>query len=343
MEPYQQLEKEWAEFNDLDPTGMVACSSGTAALHLALEALRLPQGSQVITSDYNMIAVPRAITLAGLTPVFVDCDDRLLLDTDLIIEGSRGGHNRAVVAVHIYGRPINMEKVHDEVYVAQQGRQSVSIIEDLAEAHGLTPHPKTDVACWSFYKNKIVAGEEGGAVWFKDQSNADLARQLRSLGFTAEHDYNHVPRGHNYRMSNLHATRILDRTQNRWGSVGDAEDNLRRRREIEGWYEFNCPIDWLQSARQCPWVYDFRIPGINYYTQGRVVKSLQDAGIPARHGFKSMHRQEEYCGCTFVKSGPFARSSLLSSEIIYLPIQPGVTTAQECKRAFDILRCNVNL
>lgn len=84
MESYQQLELQWAEFNDLDPAGMVVCASGTAALHLALESLQLPPGSEVITGDFNMIAVPRAIAMAGLTPVFVDCDERLLMDLVLL-------------------------------------------------------------------------------------------------------------------------------------------------------------------------------------------------------------------------------------------------------------------
>ena len=85
MEPYQQLEREWAEWNHLDPAGMVVCSSGTAALHLALEALCLG-GAEIIVPDYTMIACARAVTLAGCTPVFVDCDERLLMDLELLAQ-----------------------------------------------------------------------------------------------------------------------------------------------------------------------------------------------------------------------------------------------------------------
>lgn len=90
MEAYQRLEKEWAEFNGLDSAGMVACSSGTAALHLALEAFRLPPGSEVLVPDYTMVACPRAVAMAGLTPVFVDCDKRLLMDLQLLEKLLRG-------------------------------------------------------------------------------------------------------------------------------------------------------------------------------------------------------------------------------------------------------------
>ena len=86
MQPFEQLEQEWARFNDLDPAGMVACSSGTSALHLACESMDLPLGSNVICPDFTMIACPRAISLAGMIPVFVDCDDKLLLDHVLVAE-----------------------------------------------------------------------------------------------------------------------------------------------------------------------------------------------------------------------------------------------------------------
>ena len=83
-EPYQRLEKLWAEMNDLSSEGMVACSSGTAALHLALESLKLPNGSYVAVPDYTMIACARAVTLAGLKPVFIDCTSDLLIDVEKI-------------------------------------------------------------------------------------------------------------------------------------------------------------------------------------------------------------------------------------------------------------------
>lgn len=91
MEAYESLEQEFAQWQGLDPRGMVACSSGTAALHLALEALQLPQGSQVIVPDYSMIACPRAVVLADLRPVFVDCDEQLLMDLKKLDEILRRG------------------------------------------------------------------------------------------------------------------------------------------------------------------------------------------------------------------------------------------------------------
>ena len=114
MQPHEQLEQEWAAFNDLDPAGMVACSSGTAALHLALEALQLQPGSTCILPDFTMIACARAVTLAGLVPVFVDCGDDLLMDMALTPQAC-GEKTSAVMIVHIYGRQQSMYDVHRRV------------------------------------------------------------------------------------------------------------------------------------------------------------------------------------------------------------------------------------
>lgn len=323
MEPYRQLEIDWSKWNDLDPDGMVCCSSGTAALHLSLEALQLPQGSKCICPDLTMIACPRAITLAGLEPVFVDCDDTLNLDTDLLGQYVDKDYHlndkspAAVMMVHIYGRRCKMS-VFDGAGVDEFTRHQTYLIEDLAEAHGIKPHPETDAACYSFYKNKIVAGEEGGAVWFRNPEHAKLARQLRSLGFTDAHDFNHIPRGHNYRMSNAHAKLVID-------SIGYANINmLDRWQQIER-LDNACPDEWRQPKHDAPWVYDLRIPGMSSEQQDRVVKALNTVGITARHCFKPCHLQSEYAACQMLSRGkPFrCRSYYASQEVIYLALIPG--------------------
>lgn len=333
MEPYQELEHQWAKFNGLNPEGVVACSSGTAALHLALEAMRFPLGSRVIVPDFAMIACVRAVTLAGLEPVFVDCRahdlnidpelvDRACIELDKIV---------AVMAVHNHGRRCEMESL-----IELSGWHGFRVVEDLAEAHGVRPCPGSWAACWSFYKNKIVAGEEGGAVWFGPKALATTARSLRSLGFTEDHDFNHIPRGHNYRMSNAHASIIMDRGKNRWGSIGDARDNLLKRTVIESDYDRECNPAWKMPKREAPWVYDLRIAGMEKEGQDKLVKALRSQGIEARHGFKPLSLQPEYLtGCIKQR---FHEAKIASREVIYLPIQPGRTTQGDCRKAFQIIR-----
>lgn len=337
MQPYEELERKWAEFNGLNPAGMVACASGTAALHLSFEALQLPPGSQVITSDFNMVAVPRAVVLAGLIPVFVDCDNRMLMDFDLLPKNPP--YPRALVATHVYGRRCPMEWFDGlESDERTRPENRCYVVEDLAEAHGVRPSKHADAACWSFYRNKIVAGEEGGAVWFRNRTHADLARQLRCLGFTAAHDFDHVPRGHNYRMSNLHAAAVLDSLE--WATGTGRHSSITLRREIESWYDEHCPAQYRMPRRDAPWVYDFRVR-MTEEKQNELVRTLNEAGIAARHAFKPMHRQREFVAnagyaATMRMTRPW-NSTIASREVVYLPIQPGVTTREDCRRAFDVV------
>lgn len=310
---HEKLERELEEWLGLETGTVAVCSSGTAALHLALECLELPQGSEVVVPDYSMIACPRAVSMAGHRPVFVDCGKDLNIDPALSAKAVVDFSPSAIMAVHVYGRRCDMEALSSP-YGADEPA-CPWLIEDMAELHGVPPHPRSDAACWSFYKNKVVAGEEGGAVWFKDKERAEKARCLRSLGFTPAHDYWHVPRGHNYRMSDVHAELIRE-------SLSQFVVNAVLRREREQELDLVCPPEWRMPARQAPWVYDLRISGL---TAGRVehlVAELNQQGIAARCGFKPMRKQEEYC-LDGIDWGQW-ESDRAGREVLYLPLIGGV-------------------
>lgn len=318
MEAYIELEQEFGAWAKAD--NVVACSSGTAALHLAMEALRLPKGSSVIMSDFNMVACARAAALAGLKPVFVDCNERLLLDPSKLTNAHCKAAS-AILATHVYGRRCDMDTL---ARIACD--YDLYMLEDSAEAHGVVPHPATDATCWSFYRNKIIAGEEGGAIAFAHSSAAKLAKQLRSLGFTDAHDYTHFPYGHNYRMSNLHASAIL-------ASLRGANANIAERRRIVDLYESHCPAHLRMPRRDALWVYDVRLPQQNSYEAlNRVVAQLKAAGIAARHGFKPMTMQMEFIGEVNLEA---MQASL---EVLYLPIVPWKTYDRETRTAFDVIQ-----
>lgn len=306
MEPFEELEARFGEF--LGVENVVACSSGTAALVLALEALQLPQGSQVLVPDLTMVACARAVTIAGLEPVFVDCGDDLLMNPEIattIDPYILAGKVSAVMAVHVYGRVCNMDLISQDAFDYGQ-----AIVEDLAEAHGVKPHPLTDAACWSHYKNKTIGGEEGGTVSFpQEKKYADRARSLRSLGFTADHNFYHNPRGHNYRLANALAKPILESL-----AIFSTVDAMKR--TLEAAYDEACPAEWRMLKRQAPWVYDFRVPGMTSEQQTRAVRKLQAIGVPARHCFKPMSEQPEYRHCKVYGRGNALR---LSREVIYVP------------------------
>lgn len=305
MEAYQELEKRFGEWTGCDNPNTVAVSSGTSALHVALEALELPQGSEIIIPDFTMVACPRAAVMAGLKPVFVDCGPDLLIDTSLLKYALRD-KTKAIMAVHIYGRRCNMVAIHSFA-----GLHGLKVIEDLAEIHGVKPHTDTDAACWSFYRNKIIAGEEGGMIAFKSQHAEDRARSLRSLGFTPEHDFNHIPRGVNARMSNAHAELII-------ASLKAYEWNYQKRRVIESLYNSFIPLEWKMPKRDAVWVYDILCPrGID---TARLVKNLNEGGCAARLGFKPMSKQKEFYTKCCVSEYGTSIASEMSQRIIYLPV-----------------------
>ncbi len=353
MQAHERLEVEWAAFNGLDPAGMVACSSGTAALHLAFEALQLPSGSECICPDYAMIACPRAAAMAGLRSVFVDCDERLLMDVDWakkrcvfawdefgVTDGKSWQKTQAIMAVHVYGRRCDMDSVTS--LAAERWRDhGLKVVEDLAEAHGVRPHPASDAACWSFQRSKIVHGEEGGAVWLRNPEHAALARRLRSLGFDHEppvregaasfHDYRHAPRGHNYRLANLLAEPILR-------SVDCHDANAELRRLVESWHDEECPPAWRMPPRDAVWVYDLRVPGLSIERQERAVRRLCAEGIAARTGFRPCSSQPEFEGCRKVSG---EKAAAAAREVMVLPVEPGRTTREGVRRAWELLRAEL--
>lgn len=313
MEPYQELEKKFGEWQGCDNPNTVAVSSGTSALHVALESLELPLGSEVIMPDFTMVACARAVVMAGLKPVFIDCGEDLNINP-LLLKNALSHKTSAVMAVHIYGRQCAMGDIH--VFAQHNG---LKVIEDMAEIHGIKPHPETDAACWSFYKNKIIHGEEGGMIAFKNVENVERAVSLRSLGFTHRHDFYHIPRGVNARMSNAHAKLILE-------SLHDYEWNALRRFELEATYEDNIPKEWQLPNRDAVWVYDVLCPrGTD--TQA-IVDELNTQGIAARLGFKPMCRQDEFKNCPTIRSqatGAISMTAFYSAHVIYLPVNPEMT------------------
>lgn len=305
MEAYELLEKNFTDEFGCENT--VAVSSGTSALHLAFEVLRwshdLNKQCRVAVPDYTMIACPRAVTMAGICPYFYDCGD----DLNMVLP--KHPDVNAIMAVHIYGRKCQ----HLEEWIATD----IPVIEDMAELHGCTPHPQSFAACWSFYKNKIIHGEEGGMISFKYPQHAKRARMLRSLGFDANHDYNHVPRGVNARMSNVHAELILK-------SLANMESSFEHRWGLYYTYCDNGLNEFRAGRITSPWVFPMRIEGMTYEQQTKIVTELNSKGVAARHGFKPMSSQAEYNWPRL--AGANKNAYRLAPQTMYLPLSETMTT-----------------
>ena len=343
MEPYELLEQEFAAWIGRSASRTVVCSSGTAALQLAIEATQLPKASEVIVPDFTMIACARAVSMAGLSPKFVDCKTDLLLD-ETRLEQALTPDTTAIMAVHVYGRKCAMQSIHR---FAKQ--HDLIVIEDLAEAHGISMHPLTHVGCWSFYRNKIVAGEEGGVAVFRHSTDADLARSQRCMGFTPEHNFTHHPGGFNARMSNCHAQLIRN-------SLKSVYEHLIRRKIVTGCYDKAVPKLMRMPHRESPWVYDFLLPDRAGLLQSgdevfefdvthneTIVAELAARGVPARVGFKPMSSQPEYQIPHPLSADRDSCATEMSNRVVYLPIEVSEsdwkeTTMRRCAILTDVLR-----
>ena len=204
MRPYERFEKEWAKY--IGTSYAVSCNSGTSAIHLALMALRIGPGDEVICPNFTMAAVPFAVAYTGARPVFVDCGEDLNINPALVKE-KINAKTKAIIAVHIYGRPCDMRGL--AVF-------GLPVIEDCAEAHGATIGDRRVgsfglLSCFSFYRNKILHAEEGGAVCTNDKGLAERIKYLKNMAFSADHSYRHEEIGYNYRITNATASVLLER------------------------------------------------------------------------------------------------------------------------------------
>jgi perosamine synthetase len=183
----------------------VAVCNGSAAIDVALAALRIGPGDEVILPSFTIISCAAAIVRAGAVPVVVDCQSDTWNIDPMLIAAKITNHTKAIMVVHIYGLPVDMDPV-----TALARKHGLFIIEDAAEQHGQTYKGKPvgsfgDIATVSFYPNKQITTGEGGMVLTNDKALADRCRDLRNLCFDKERRYVHQELGWNFRMSNVQA------------------------------------------------------------------------------------------------------------------------------------------
>lgn len=183
----------------------VAVSNGTVALHLALVALGVGRGDEVIVPDLTFAATINAVLHAGATPVIVDVEKESWCISPEEIEKAITPRTKAIIPVHLYGQPCDMEKIMELAV-----KKSLRVIEDCAEAHGAEFKGKKvgsfgDINCFSFFANKVITTGEGGMCITNDKKLADIMRILRDHGMSTEKKYWHECVGFNYRMTNLQA------------------------------------------------------------------------------------------------------------------------------------------
>jgi perosamine synthetase len=198
-----KFEHEFSKYSDC--SFGVAVSNGTVALHLALVALDIGDGDEVIIPDLTFAATINAVLHANATPVIVDIEEESWCISPSEIEKAITERTRAIIPVHLYGQPCDMESI-----MSIATRHNLKVIEDCAEAHGSSFGGKKvgsfgDIGCFSFYGNKVITTGEGGMCVTNNSSLDEKMRILRDHGMSKTKKYWHDHVGFNYRLTNLQA------------------------------------------------------------------------------------------------------------------------------------------
>lgn len=306
----------------------VACANGTTALHLALAALGLGRGDEVVLPAFTMIATVNAVTYTGASPVLVDADPATC-NMDAAAIGARlTPRTRAIVVVHTYGHPADMDPIME---LAR--RRGLWVVEDAAEAHGATYRGKPvgslgDVAVFSFYGNKIVTTGEGGMVTTNHAEVARLARRLRDHAFSDDRHFWHQYLGFNYRMTNLQAAVGLAQTERLAALVEARRANARRYGEelaaLVAPGALQLPVE-RPEVRNVFWMYALRVEDDFGCSRDELRRRLARQGIETRSFFIPIHLQpiyfERFRGQRFPVAEELCRRGL------YLPSGPSLAPA----------------
>lgn len=268
----------------------VACSSGTGAIHLALAALEIGAGDEVIIPCFTLIASANMVILTGARPVLVDVDPKTWCIDPLQIEAKLTPRTKAIMVVHMYGHPCDMDSILE---VAR--RHGIFVIEDAAEAHGAEYRGRKvgaigDVGCFSFYGNKILTTGEGGMVVTNNARIAEQARLLRNQAF--EHPrFVHRFMGFNYRLTNVQAAIGMAQCEH-------LEEKVARKRTLARWYterlggyphlELPSEAPW---AKNVYWMYGVVLRESFGRSRDETMQMLQARGIETRAFFFPLHRQ----------------------------------------------------
>ena len=294
-----EFENDVAQFTGWP--GAVALSSGTAALHLALLAVGVQPGDDVLTSTFTFAATANAVRYCGANPVFIDSDDvswnmsPQLLAEELAAARKRGKLPAAVLVVDLYGQCADYDPI-----VAQCRELGIPVIEDSAEALGATYKGRPagtlgDIGVFSFNGNKIITTSGGGMLVSPSVEVADRVRYLATQARQPAAHYEHTEVGYNYRLSNLLAA--LGR-----GQFARLPAFIERRRQINAMYrELLADVDECDFMPVPEWsgwngwlsCVVFAVPGVSH----RVHNALLGSEIESRPLWKPMHRQPAFEEC----------------------------------------------
>jgi len=309
----ERFEREFAAF--CGARSAVGVASGTDALRLALEALGVGPGDEVIVPVHTFIATALAVSFTGARPVFVDIDPRTYNLSAELAGKAITPRTRAVIPVHLYGQPADMDPLGE---IAR--RHGLFVIEDACQAHGAEYRERrvgalADAGCFSFYPSKnLGAYGDGGMIATNNLALAQRLFLLRDMG--RESKYAHAIRGYNSRLDNIQAAILLVKLRRleRWNEA--RREWARRYNQLLSDTPCTCPYE-APYVRHVYHLYVIRVEKRN-----QLVDYLRDRGIATGiHYPIPLHQQKAYADLGY-SLGDFPVAEKLSGEILSLPMYP---------------------
>jgi perosamine synthetase len=304
----------------------IACNNGTTALHLALVAMGIGPGDEVIVPSLTYIASANAVTYCGATVVLVDNDPHTFNVDPALIEAKITPRTKAIMPVHLYGQVADMDPILE---IAR--RRGVMVIEDAAEAVGATYKGRMsgslgDCATFSFFGNKIITTGEGGMITTNDDTLAATMRLYRSQGMDPNRRYWFPVVGFNYRMTNIKAAIGLAQLER-------IEQHLAARERVVAWYDDKLSLlgdriikpHVASTGRHVFWMYTVRLGEGLSTSRDQVIKDLDALGIESRPVFHPMHTMPPYA---HLAAGDLKQAEACGAHGLNLPTHAGLTEAE---------------
>lgn len=297
-----KFEQEFARLCQVDHA--IPVSNGTVALHLAMLALGIGQGDEVIVPSLTYIATANAVRYVGAEPVFVDVDEKTWCLDPTALENAISPRTKAIIVVHLYGHPADMDSINHIARI-----HGLAVVEDAAEAllakyKGRLVGGLGRIATFSFYGNKVISSGEGGAVVLNDPDLAYRVRILRGQGMDPVRRYYFPVTGYNYRLTNV-ACAILCAQLERSGAL------VARRREI--FSEYSKRLEGVAGiglqpvaawAEISPWLYCIIVNPKEYgHTREELISFLHNNGVETRPFFIPLHGLPPFRDCRIAPGG----------------------------------------
>lgn len=307
--------------------GISVCN-GTAALETALFAAGVSKGDEVIMPAFTIISCALAAVRLGAVPVLVDVEPETWNMNVSSIEERITKRTKAIMAVHMYGHPADMDPVN-----ALAQKHGLVVIEDAAEVHGAEYKGRKcgslgHISSWSFYANKIITTGEGGMVVTSDKAMADRARSYRNLCFRPEKRFYHTELGYNFRMTNLQAAIGIAQLER-------IDEFVAIKRELGDYYRaglsavkgIKCQTE-KEWAKSVYWMYCIELASETGMVAQTMMRELGKMGIGTRPFFIGLHEQPALHDIGLFKGESYPVTERISKQGLYLPSGLALTTAQ---------------